>query len=68
MKKLVFAVAALGLLSLTACKEDHTCKCTSTSINQDYPLGKQNKGDAKSSCETLNTQWKNIAGGKCELK
>jgi hypothetical protein len=67
MKKLVLAVAALGLISLTSCKKDRTCKCTSSTINQDYPLLKSTKKDATTACDALNTQW-TLLSGKCELK
>jgi hypothetical protein len=67
MKKLVFAAAALGLFSMTSCKKDYTCKCTSSLANQDYPFNKAKKKDAKDACDVLNTQW-SILSGKCELK
>lgn len=66
MKKLVLAVAALGLISLTSCKKDYTCTCKSGSTSQAYPLSKQKKSDATNSCDALNTQWK-ILGGSCSL-
>lgn len=68
MKKLVLAVAALGLISLTSCKKDYTCSCsggTSTAIS--YPLNKMKKSDAKAACDTWNTAF-TVGGGKCELK
>ena len=68
MKKLVLAVAALGLISLTSCKKDYTCACsggTGTAIT--YPLNKMKKKDAQTACDTWNNGFK-VLGGSCSLK
>ena len=67
MKKLVLAVAALGLISLTSCKKEYTCSCSILGTTSDTKTGKVKKSDAKSSCEALNTQAKTV-GGSCALK
>lgn len=69
MKKLVFAAAALGLISLTSCKKEYTCKCTttvgSTSTSVQAKTAKLSKKDAKAACETTTS----VPGAstKCEL-
>lgn len=67
MKKLVLAVAALGLVSLTSCKKEYTCKCTFMGTSTEAKSGKVKKADAKTWCDNANTSAK-IAGGSCELK
>lgn len=67
MKKLVLAVAALGLISLTSCKKEYTCKCTIAGMSTEAKSGKVKKADAKTWCDNANTSAK-IAGGSCELK
>lgn len=67
MKKLVLAVAALGLISLTSCKKEYTCSCTTTGLGTvEGKTGKMTKKDAKAACE------KEVSVGgittKCELK
>ncbi|MFA6149860.1 MAG: hypothetical protein WC716_00980 [Chitinophagaceae bacterium] len=68
MKKLVLAVAALGLISLTSCKKDYTCSCTGGTIPYEYKYTKVKKADAKTACETQNTAYKAIGAGSCALK
>lgn len=68
MKKLVLAVAALGLVSLTSCKKDYKCECSGGSAPAiSYPFNKMKKSDAQSACDTYNATFK-IAGGSCTLK
>lgn len=68
MKKLVLAVAALGLISLTSCKKDYTCTCSGGSMTSiAYPFNKMKKSDAQSACDTYNATFK-LAGGSCSLK
>lgn len=67
MKKLVLAVAALGLISLTSCKKDYTCTCKYPgSADVATALGKQKKSDAKKTCDAANSI-ATIAGGSCSL-
>jgi hypothetical protein len=55
MKKLVFSIAALGLVSLTSCKKEFTCACTTTangtSTTVEAKTAKVSKKDAKTACE-----------------
>ena len=67
MKKLVLAVAALGLVSLTSCKKEYVCSCTLLGTTTETKTAKVTKSDAKSACETLNSQAKTV-GGSCSLK
>ncbi len=67
MKKIVLAVAALGLISLTSCKKEYTCSCTVFGITSDTKTEKVSKSDAKSQCEALDTQAK-VFDGSCSLK
>lgn len=70
MKKLVFAIAALGLFSLTSCKKEWTCACTTTiggvSNTVEGKTAKVSKKDAKSACERETS----VAGTsvKCVIK
>lgn len=68
MKKLVFAIAALGLFSMTSCKKEYTCACTIAGVTTDAKSGeKLKKSDAETWCNQLNTGAK-ITGGSCTLK
>jgi hypothetical protein len=67
MKKVFLFVAVISAFSFASCKKDRTCSCTSSIINQDYPLDKSKKKDAEDACDALNTQWA-LVSGKCELK
>lgn len=67
MKKLVLAIAALGLISLTSCKKEYTCSCSILGTTTEAKSGKVKKADAKTWCETADTQAK-IVGGSCSLK
>jgi len=62
MKKLLFAVALITLMG--SCKKDYTCNCVFTDRDPadgfllegtaSFPLGKQTKNDAESSCDANN--------------
>lgn len=59
MKKLIFPIAAVALLSFASCKKDHTCTCTDTSTEpgyvsttQTYTITDARKGDARVNCLT----------------
>lgn len=67
MKKLVLAVAALGLISLTSCKKEYTCSCSLLGTTTETKTAKVTKKDAKSACDALSTQAKTV-GGSCALK
>lgn len=67
MKKLVLAVAALGLISLTSCKKEYTCACTIFGTTTEAKTAKVTKSDAKSQCEALDAQAKPF-DGSCSLK
>jgi hypothetical protein len=72
MKKLVLAVAALGLISLTSCKKKYTCSCTITAGGVSTTIEgtseeKMSKKDAKTQCEEGN--YSTPAGkSECKLK
>lgn len=67
MKKLVFAIAALGLFSMTSCKKEYTCSCTIMGMTTEAKSGKVKKADAKTWCDNANTAAQ-TAGGSCSLK
>lgn len=68
MKKVIFAIAALGLISLTSCKKEYTCSCTGAGQTTDVKTGsKVKKSDAKTWCNALSAQYA-ILGGSCSLK
>lgn len=78
MKKLVLAIAALGLISLTSCKKDYTCSCTTFATGSgidgqtiETKTGKMKKKDAEKKCESSSTSTTVggvTAGMKCVLK
>lgn len=69
MKK-IFAIAVLGVITLSSCKKDHTCACTATDSSDNYSYTiKAKKKDAKDACQVYGTSYANAyEGGKCELK
>lgn len=67
MKKLLLAVAALGLISLTSCKKDYTCTCTDGTDTETINIPDAKKKDAKNVCNTWSSLW-GIGGGSCSLK
>lgn len=78
MKKGIIVFAALGLLAIVSCSKDRTCSCTTdttglitSSTTVDTTLVDMTKGDAKASCDALESsgdvfgiQWTTA----CELK
>ena len=68
MKKLVLAVAALGLISLTSCKKDYTCTCKVSGSEIKTEIKDVKKSKAKDGCSALETQSKMIdANASCSL-
>lgn len=67
MKKVIFAIAALGLISLTSCKKKYTCECTGGVIPTVTSPEKIKKSDAETWCNAYNTT-NALAGGSCKLK
>lgn len=68
MKKVIFAIAALGLISLTSCKKEYTCSCTIAGSTTDVKSGtKIKKSEAETWCNALNAT-SAIGGGSCKLK
>ncbi|MGC4056907.1 MAG: hypothetical protein QM743_02150 [Chitinophagaceae bacterium] len=68
MKKVIFAIAALGLISLTSCKKEYTCSCTAAGQTTDVKTEKKvKKSEAEDMCSALSAQYA-ILGGSCALK
>ena len=77
MKKLVIAIAALGLIAFaSSCSKDYTCECVSYQDGVQYASGSQtkeydSKSDAESDCDEGDSKTE-ILGvtyeTKCELK
>lgn len=55
MKKIVLALAAFGLVTMTSCKKEWTCKCTTTvggvSTSVEGKTDKTTRKKAKEACE-----------------
>lgn len=69
MKK-YFAIAVLGVITLSSCKKEHTCSCTASDpkFNTAYIIKDTEQG-AKNSCEDYGKEYAGgTAGGTCELK
>jgi hypothetical protein len=69
MKKLL-AITALGVLTLTSCKKDYTCTCSSAAssynFSETYP--DQKKKDAEDLCTVRESQLKTLyTDAKCAL-
>ena len=76
--------ACVGLISLTSCKKDHVCECTSTYTNSNGTVTTNpvdnvtykdvKKGDAKTLCQKSTSTYVNNSGGTttsvndCKLK
>jgi hypothetical protein len=68
MKKVIFAIAALGLISLTSCKKEYTCSCTVSGTTTDIKSGtKLKKSEAETWCKSAGSIY-TLAGGSCALK
>lgn len=70
MKKLVFAIAAIGLVSLTSCKKEHTCECSlnGTVVGTQIKI-KDTKKKAKDACTANNALYASFGTGvSCDLK
>jgi|GEM_PF-1261258 len=69
MKK-YFAIAVLGVMTLSSCKKDYTCYCTAN--NQVYNFAytiKTKKNKARETCKVFVQEYaKTHAGGNCELR
>lgn len=84
MKTTIIILAGLGLFSLTSCKKDRVCECTSTHIdasgkvNTEAPINTTYKdiksGDAKTICQKSTVVTVNSSGetstriNDCNLK
>jgi phage-related protein len=69
MKKLVLAVAALGLVSLTSCKKEYTCECSYNGTVIGSAKIKDTKKKAKDACTGLNTSYAAFGSGvNCAIK
>jgi hypothetical protein len=63
MKNIFLTLSVCALFTLTSCKKDHVCSCTSsstvpgsTSTTSEVTIVKAKKGDAKKACiKTTNT-------------
>lgn len=72
MKKLIIAVAVLGVATLfTSCKKDYVCECTmdagGASTTVSYDLKNASKKDAKDACTNYETGMAGVTL-KCNLK
>jgi hypothetical protein len=70
MKK-IFAIAVLGVITLSSCKKDYTCACTATDSSDNISIAYKGvkKKDAESTCDTYSTSYASVTpGGKCEIK
>lgn len=67
MKKILSIAMVVALVaSFAACKKDHTCSCTVSSVTTKTPLGKTTKKKAKEACDALNSAAA-VAAGSCTL-
>jgi hypothetical protein len=71
MKKIakIAALAIFGAMAMTSCKKDYTCTCKDDEDGTVFAAtkySKVSKKDAKSSCETADTQAA-ILGISCSL-
>jgi hypothetical protein len=67
MKKITL-LAIIGFsFSLASCKKDYTCTCTYQGTSYTYEMKDVKKKDAKTTCNSLGTQWIS-AGGSCDFK
>ncbi len=62
MKKIGLSVVAIVTISLTACKKDRTCECTSTSSNGNISsstttIKKIKKSEAKTLCQNFTSTY-----------
>jgi hypothetical protein len=69
MKK-ILAITALGVLSLTSCKKDYTCECTTTASGLSATVTttiKDTKKNAEDACSAKNAT-ANGATTTCSIK
>ena len=65
MKKLTLLFAGIAFVaSLSSCKKDYVCKCTSGGVAYETALGKQKKKDAEDACAVFSTGAA-LNGGSC---
>jgi hypothetical protein len=67
---LSIAAVTVALVSLSSCKKDYTCECTSNStgtVLSTLQIPDSKKSDAQSSCDAWEAQYA-ILGLTCELK
>lgn len=68
MKKLLLAAVVLaGTASMTSCKKDYSCECTSGTDTYKLEIQDAKKKDAKAACDTWSALY-TFGGGSCELK
>lgn len=69
MKKLLLSVAAFALVAstMTSCKKDYDCVCTSGTDTETFKLKDVKKKDAKDACNTVGAFY-TLGGGTCEIK
>ena len=62
MKKLVFGVSAIALLSLASCKKDYDCECTyqntgsTTTVTEHKTVKNSSLDDAKRTCDDYESE------------
>lgn len=68
MKKLLVLAIIAGAFTMTSCKKEYTCTCTTAGTSVDYKTGsKVKKSDATKWCDAYDASAK-IGGGSCKLK
>ncbi len=67
MKNLsILAIASIFTLSLTSCKKDYTCSCTTGGVTTSTEFKDAKKADAQDACDALSAL-NAIGGGSCSL-
>lgn len=62
MKKIIYGVSAIALLSLASCKKDYNCECTyqntgsSTTVTENKPIKNATLDDAKKTCDSYESE------------
>ncbi|MDG1781136.1 MAG: hypothetical protein P8H59_09300 [Flavobacteriales bacterium] len=66
-KTLLLAAMFVGVASMTSCKKDRDCECTTNGVTTVVTITDQTKSDAQEACDALSVAT-SIVGGSCELK
>jgi len=72
-KRIITALALLGLAAFTSCKKNYTCTCTTvvgaSSVNETHSIDNAYQNDAQNSCNNYQDQAnKTLPGGTtCHL-